>query len=225
VNTNTVLCILCTLYSVYSVHCVHCTLCTLYSVLCTLCTLCSVYSTLYSALCTLYSVYFVLCVLCTLYSVYSVHCVLCTLLTTDLLTTALTFVLAVAVQGPPPPSFYAIKGSSDSPSSLRAVTICILNCCECPLLTMGWHPPWALATLSACSGNCGPLRRSIPSSRCKCLCLLWDSKPFVVVSSACCGTAIPLLWFPLLAVGQRRRGGGCTESHPCTGCKVYSTVK
>ena len=62
-------------------------------------------------------------------------------LTTDLLTTALTFILAGAVQGPPPPPFYAIKGSSDSPSSLRAVAICILNCCECPLLTMGWRLP------------------------------------------------------------------------------------
>ena len=93
-----------------------------------------------------------------------------------------------------PPPFYAIKGSSGSPSSLRAVAICILNCCECPLLTMGWRPPALSACNSACSGDCSPLRRSISSSRCECLCLLWDSDPFVVVSSACYVPADPLSW-------------------------------
>ena len=85
---------------------VLCTLCTLYSVLCTLCTLYSVHC----VLCTLYTVY---SVLCTLYTVYSVLCVLCILLTTDLLTTALTFVLAGAVQGPPPLLCY--KGEQQLP--------------------------------------------------------------------------------------------------------------
>ena len=54
-----------------------------------------------------------------------------------------------------------------------------------------------LATLSACSGDCSPLRRSISSSRCVCPCLLCVSGPIILRRSLYRATANYDMGYPL----------------------------
>ena len=63
-----------------------------------------------------------------------------------------------------------------------------------------------LATLSACSGDCSPLRRSKSSSRCECLCLLWDSGPIILRRSLYRATANYDVGYPLYCENELAPG-------------------